>query len=1164
MARRIEIPISTPYNAKGAADAARALTALAKAEQAAAQASSKTAQSQNQASVSAQKLAQAQTQSAIAAQKLAQAEARTVADLIKIEAAQSKAALSALKLQQAQEKAAKPPGKGLAGFFEDIKNQAASAATGMLGFGAALGTAAAVAQSFKDAFDFKANLDATTASINIQLQGVRDSGQVWSAAAGYAEQYKLTQEETTSTVQASIGILRQSKASVEDTFGVLQRLTVLAPGKSIADAAFSVRELASGDITSIAEQFNISRAKAYEMRDAIVAGKDVVSVLSGFLDGAGVSMDSLKVRTEGAMGAMKDLAIAQEELKLAQAEFAQGPGLAALGIQIEATRGGTRLLMGDFSAMGDSLVQAFANGEPAAIALAQSLGVTGEAAQEAAQRYLEHKAAAEADAQAAQVQAGAVDATAAAVERAAAASAAAAEMNLMFANGMNGAEIAARAMADGTSAAARANDEAAAAALSAAGAIGEMLTRTLEDKAAKEEAEAQARMFAQAQEQIANLGGAVNAGLMTAAEGAALLARQYNITTNEALALINAQAAIAGGQARLAGQKRNTMDLVPGGVGASAPGKRGQSDADILATVQKTTDEITAVGVRAQPVRTAAVKAGGSARASAEQSAADKIKQIAEDAAARLVAIDQRAAEQRAKAQASLANAMSESSADMVANHEADDLELIGASEERIAELTAREQAQAQARIASINAVQEARAIADAGDAEQAQKVLDARQAQIAEQQQLDEDYAAKQAELAGNPEALAAAKQQYDEATQAFADAAQVRIDFAAQEAQQRAEALAAEKQAVLDNASAQAAALGTTGDAASAATAKVNDLISAINAIPLAKTVTVNVETKGGGAGSAEAAPSGGGGSGNKAGAGMVGVTSGPATITVGDNPGGVEIVSVTPVSGVGTTSISSGNIRMAGGGTAIAGASDDAIKRLEDANRRQIRPTGAAVAGGGTKAAAKAAAAAEKAAKPAIADYAKAAKDNLDLLSETLKIRQAVQDPATWMPINDAVLESAARDADKVARAFATIAATYDGPVLEAAKLYADALGGAYSVIKDGLEVSDLLRGSEALDMGSLARFETNAGAVLATVGRLGAMAATVPEASVSALGNVASTLAVLPSLGMLGGGGGGSNTNVGGVTVNIYPAAGMDARQIAAQVTQAIGQSWGSRK
>lgn len=105
MARRIEIPISTPYNAKGADAAARALTALAKAEQAAAQASSKTAQSQNQASVSAQKLAQAQTQSAIAAQKLAQAEAGTIAAMAKADAAQSKAAQSALRLEQAQAKA---------------------------------------------------------------------------------------------------------------------------------------------------------------------------------------------------------------------------------------------------------------------------------------------------------------------------------------------------------------------------------------------------------------------------------------------------------------------------------------------------------------------------------------------------------------------------------------------------------------------------------------------------------------------------------------------------------------------------------------------------------------------------------------------------------------------------------------------------------------------------------------------------------------------------------------------------------------------------------------------------------------------------------------------------------------------------------------------------
>lgn len=47
---------------------------------------------------------------------------------------------------------------------------------------------------------------------------------------------------------------------------------------------------------------------------------------------------------------------------------------------------------------------------------------------------------------------------------------------------------------------------------------------------------------------------------------------------------------------------------------------------------------------------------------------------------------------------------------------------------------------------------------------------------------------------------------------------------------------------------------------------------------------------------------------------------LTSGPTHFTVGDNPGGVELVSVLPISGVGQTTVNGAAMRMAGGGTAM----------------------------------------------------------------------------------------------------------------------------------------------------------------------------------------------------------------------------------------------------
>ncbi|MBM3855049.1 MAG: hypothetical protein FJ399_18155 [Verrucomicrobia bacterium] len=47
---------------------------------------------------------------------------------------------------------------------------------------------------------------------------------------------------------------------------------------------------------------------------------------------------------------------------------------------------------------------------------------------------------------------------------------------------------------------------------------------------------------------------------------------------------------------------------------------------------------------------------------------------------------------------------------------------------------------------------------------------------------------------------------------------------------------------------------------------------------------------------------------------------LTHGPTHLTVGDNPGGVELVQVTPLSGIGESTINGMALRMAGGGAAL----------------------------------------------------------------------------------------------------------------------------------------------------------------------------------------------------------------------------------------------------
>jgi hypothetical protein len=250
---------------------------------------------------------------------------------------------------------------------------------------AAIGGLISVGKSFADAFKFKAELDQTKAGITALLTGVRDSGQVFQQANTFAQRYKLTQQETTEAISESIPVIRRSKASIEEILSVFTRLTILKPGKTFSDASRAIGELQAGQAVSLEKIFNVPIQKANEMKHEIEGGADAIDVLNTFLAQSGVGMNALEIRTRGAAGAMNDAKIAAEGLALAQAQFAQGPGLVILDQQTRTLTGTTRVLSGDFQSMRASVLGAINSGitgmsqwNPIAAAFAGIIGqVTG-------------------------------------------------------------------------------------------------------------------------------------------------------------------------------------------------------------------------------------------------------------------------------------------------------------------------------------------------------------------------------------------------------------------------------------------------------------------------------------------------------------------------------------------------------------------------------------------------------------------------------------------------------------------------------------------------------------------------------------------------------------------------------------------------------------------
>lgn len=498
--------------------------------------------------------------------------------------------------------------------FAGLTDEVQSAAAGMLGLGAALTAVTTVAQSFQDAFNFKAQLDATNASIAVQLRGVRDVGQTYAEAQQYANQYKLTQQEVTTALQASVGILRTSNASVADTFSVLQRLSVLNPAEGIEGAAFAVRELAAGDILSLADRFNVSKDAAYAMRDAIAAGADPIAVVNEYLVSAGVNMDALVVKTQGAVGAQKDLAIAQEQMAIAQAEWAAGPGLAILELQTKATIGLTRVMSGP-----GGLKEAFAG-------LVQEWGLNAG-------------------------QAAALFGVYAAGEGQAAA----------LSSGITAVGVAAQQQAAATAQAAGATNASTDAAVANAGALeadaGAALLSAANNQllgAAKENLERQAQAAAAG---VIASGGNIEAQAVRLAASSSLVDQLTAAYLRLAQASGEADRArrAAEGQTRLAGQAAQTRDLTGGGIGFDAPGRgRRQSDSDIAASVIRNQQELARAEAEGQTTRTGIARTGGGARVKAEQDSNDKLLQAAQDYQERVAQIEADGRRERERAENAL------------------------------------------------------------------------------------------------------------------------------------------------------------------------------------------------------------------------------------------------------------------------------------------------------------------------------------------------------------------------------------------------------------------------------------------------------------------------------------------------------------------------------
>jgi hypothetical protein len=314
-----------------------------------------------------------------------------------------------------------------------------------------------------------------------------------------------------------------------------------------------------------------------------------------------------------------------------------------------------------------------------------------------------------------------------------------------------------------------------------------------------------------------------------------------------------------------------------------------------------------------------------------EGNTSEKIQSIVRDRDKKLADLDEKYAEQQLENKRKLANSIANTAGNRRVSNEVDDLDLFGKhTPDEARKLNDRERAEADARKRSEANAEEARKKAEEGDAESAETILQIREKANQEQEDLDKAYYEKQAELGKNPELQAALQKQYEEAQKAIQEQsdrevaqANVLADLKKQQREKEHDEIIASAQDAANVAIGHAQrmsdsiikATGTAGDQGSNNLKKIGD---AVNSIPKDVTVTVHINQQG----STSVGGGGSSGGGTKAAGGGTFMSNGPTTLTVGDNPGGREIVTVTPVGGRGTTTVGAGMVKMAGGGVLDAG--------------------------------------------------------------------------------------------------------------------------------------------------------------------------------------------------------------------------------------------------
>ncbi len=218
-------------------------------------------------------------------------------------------------------------GKTLAGEFGTAISGSLTSILGPAALVAgALGLAKKAVDEFGEAFKFGAELQESRAAFGGILGDFQKGNAVLDEATKRGRIYGFTQGEVTKAFKALAPIIRESTSSTQDQVEALARISVLRPDDPVNALSRAVEGIRKGRFAEIAGEMGLTKAEAQALSKEVAEGKDAFLALNEALDKHGITLKVAEERMQGAAGALRDLALAQAEVKKAESDLATSQG----------------------------------------------------------------------------------------------------------------------------------------------------------------------------------------------------------------------------------------------------------------------------------------------------------------------------------------------------------------------------------------------------------------------------------------------------------------------------------------------------------------------------------------------------------------------------------------------------------------------------------------------------------------------------------------------------------------------------------------------------------------------------------------------------------------------------------------------------------------------